>query len=73
MNAKADVKTDVKKLFAVEIPSATPDEKRSGWTIKYSVLEEISIATTFQASMEQVEIVILELAKRGHVIVSPNQ
>lgn len=58
------------------IPLATPDEKRSGWTLRYSLLDEITDAVNAKSEdgicIEHTEAVILELSKRGHVLISPN-
>lgn len=60
------------------IPCATEQQKRTGWTIQTNLVDDITVAVNAiwedTMSMEQTEQVILELAKRGYVVVagSPN-
>lgn len=57
-------------------PRAKPANSTAGWTLDYATLEEIqSSAESVEGesiSLDAIEIIILELAKRGFVTLTPN-
>ena len=59
------------------IPRATPVEVACGWTLQYNTLSAICDSVNSRSdnggiTLEDTELVIVELAKRGYAAISPN-
>lgn len=50
----------------IDYPMATPEEKRSGWTVSYKFLEQIKRAIRWEIerpSLEEIEVVLVKAKK----------